>query len=69
MLEKRAGYYFSNNDAYINIVGGLRIDEPAIDLAVAMALISSLKDVPIDENVVVFGEIGLAGEIRAVSQA
>lgn len=69
VLEKRAGYYFSNNDAYINIVGGLRIDEPAIDLAVAMALISSLKDVPIDENVVVFGEIGLAGEIRAVSQA
>ena len=66
VLEKRAGYYFSNNDAYINIVGGLRIDEPAIDLAVAMALISSLKDVPIDENVVVFGEIGLAGENEAV---
>lgn len=69
VLEKRAGYYFSNNDAYINIVGGLRIDEPAIDLAIAMVLISSLKDSPIDENAVVFGEIGLAGEIRAVSQA
>ena len=69
VLEKRAGYYFSNNDAYINIVGGLRVDEPAIDLSIAMALISSLKDTPIDENVVVFGEIGLAGEIRSVSQA
>ena len=69
VLEKRAGYYFSNNDTYINIVGGLRVDEPAIDLAIAMALISSLKDTPIDEKAVVFGEIGLAGEIRAVSQA
>ena len=69
VLEKRAGYYFSNNDAYINIVGGLRVDKPAIDLSIAMALISSLKDTPVDENVVVFGEIGLAGEIRSVSQA
>lgn len=69
VLEKRAGYYFSNCDAYINIVGGLRVDEPAIDLSIAMALISSLKDTPIAENAVAFGEIGLAGEIRAVSQA
>lgn len=69
VLEKRAGYYFSNNDAYINIVGGLRVDEPAIDLSIAMALISSLKDTPVDEHAVVFGEIGLAGEIRSVSQA
>ena len=69
VLEKRAGYYFSNNDTYINIVGGLRVDEPAIDLAIAMALISSLKDTPVDEKAVVFGEVGLAGEIRAVSQA
>ncbi|MCD8027054.1 MAG: DNA repair protein RadA [Clostridiales bacterium] len=69
VLEKRAGYYFSNCDTYINIVGGLRIDEPAIDLAIAMALISSLKDKPIDEKSIAFGEIGLAGEIRAVSQA
>lgn len=56
VLEKRAGYYFSNNDTYINIVGGLRVDEPAIDLSIAMALISSLKDTPIDEKAVVFGE-------------
>lgn len=69
VLEKRAGYFFSNSDTYINIVGGLRVDEPAIDLSIAMALISSLKDTPIDEKAVVFGEIGLAGEIRAVSQA
>lgn len=69
VLEKRAGYYFSNCDTYINIVGGLRIDEPAVDLAIAMALISSLKDTPVNEEAVAFGEIGLAGEIRAVSQA
>lgn len=67
VLEKRAGYFFSNVDAYINVVGGLRLDEPAVDLTVAMALISSLKDVPIGEHSIAFGEIGLAGEIRAVS--
>ena len=69
VLEKRAGYYFSNLDAYINVVGGLRLDEPAADFSVAMALISSLKDAPLRENAVVFGEIGLAGELRAVSHA
>ncbi len=68
VLEKRAGYYFSNYDAYINIVGGLRIDEPAVDLAICMALISSLKDTHIAEDAIAFGEIGLAGEIRSVSQ-
>lgn len=67
VLEKRAGYYFSSNDAYINIVGGLRLDEPAVDLAVAMALVSSLKDIPINEQTLAFGELGLAGEIRSVS--
>ena len=69
VLEKRAGYYFSNLDAYINVVGGLRLDEPSVDLAVAMSLISSLKDTPIREDTVVFGEIGLAGELRSVSHA
>ena len=69
VLEKRAGYYFNNMDAYVNIVGGLRIDEPAVDLAICMALISSLKDNPIREDAVAFGEIGLAGEIRSVNQA
>lgn len=67
VLEKRAGFFFSNADAYLNIVGGLRLDEPAVDLAVAMALVSSLKDNPIDERTLAFGELGLAGEIRAVS--
>lgn len=69
VLEKRAGYYFSGADAYINVVGGLRLDEPAVDLAVAMALVSSLRDIPVSETAVAFGEIGLAGEIRSVSHA
>lgn len=67
VLEKRAGYYFSNLDAYVNVVGGLRLDEPAADLAVAMSLVSSLKDIPVSDDAIVFGEIGLAGEIRAVT--
>ena len=67
VLEKRAGYFFSNLDAYVNVVGGLRLDEPSVDLAVAMSLISSLKDTPIREDTVVFGEIGLAGELRSVN--
>ena len=69
VLEKRAGYYFSNTDAYVNVVGGLRLDETAVDLAVAMALVSSLKDIPIAAEAMAFGEIGLAGEIRSVSHA
>lgn len=67
VLEKRAGYYFSNCDTYINVVGGLRLDETAVDIAVAMALVSSLKDVVIPEDAIAIGEIGLAGEIRAVN--
>ncbi len=69
VLEKRAGYFFSNLDAYLNVVGGLRLDEPAADLPVALALVSSLKDKPVDEGIVAFGEVGLAGEIRSVSNA
>jgi DNA repair protein RadA/Sms len=69
VLEKRAGYYFANYDAYINIVGGLRVDERAVDLAICMALVSSLKDLIIPEDAIAFGEIGLAGEIRSVSHA
>ena len=68
VLEKRAGYFFSNLDAYVNVVGGLRLDEPSVDLAVAMALVSSLKDMVIRDDTVVFGEIGLAGELRSVSR-
>ena len=68
-LEKRLGLMFSNLDTYINIVGGIRLDEPAADLAVAMALVSGLRDIPIDENTVTFGEIGLSGELRSVPRA
>lgn len=67
VLEKRGGYFFSNTDAYINIVGGMKLDEPALDLTIAMALVSSLKDYAIKDDVLAFGEIGLAGEIRGVS--
>lgn len=66
VLEKRAGYFFGNTDVYINVVGGLRLYEPASDLSVALALISSLKDEPIRDDVIAFGEIGLGGEIRAI---
>ena len=67
VLEKRGGYYFNNCDAYINIVGGMKLDEPALDLTIAMALVSSLKDYALRDDVIAFGEIGLAGEIRGVS--
>ncbi len=67
VLEKRSGYFFSNCDAYINVVGGLRLDEPATDLSVALALISSLKDTPIRDDTLAIGEIGLGGELRTVS--
>jgi DNA repair protein RadA/Sms len=69
VLEKRLGLYFSNLDTYLNIVGGMRLDEPAADLAVAMALVSGLRDIPIDPNTIAFGEIGLSGEIRTVPRA
>lgn len=69
VLEKRGGFFFSNLDAYLNIIGGLRLNEPAADLPVALSLVSSLKDKPVNEGVVAFGEIGLAGELRVVSGA
>ena len=69
VLEKRAGFYFSNLDAYVNVVGGLHLDEPSVDLAVALALVSSLKDTVIREDTVVFGEIGLTGELRSINRA
>lgn len=68
VLEKRNGLYFSNLDAYLNVAGGIRLDEPAADLSVAMALVSALRDVPLDEDTVVFGEIGLSGEVRSISR-
>lgn len=67
VLEKRIGLRISNSDAYVNIAGGMRISEPAIDLGIVMAIISSFKNRPIDGKVLVFGEVGLSGEVRAVS--
>ena len=67
VLEKRTGYIFSMFDVYINIIGGLRIDEPAADLAVAAALYSGLIDKPLPEEMFLIGEIGLGGEIRSTS--
>lgn len=69
VLEKRSGYLFSNLDTYVNVVGGLWLEEPAVDLPVALALISGLKDTVIDAHTLAFGEIGLTGEVRAVSNA
>ena len=69
VLEKRLNMPLSSCDAYINIAGGIRMNEPAIDLAVVMAIISSYQDKPIDEKTIVFGEVGLSGEVRAVSMA
>lgn len=69
VLEKRCGLYFSNLDTYINVVGGLRLEETAADLAVVYALVSGLRDKPIPDDIVVFGEVGLSGEIRSVPRA
>lgn len=67
VLEKKCGYILGSCDVFVNVVGGLRIDEPASDLSVALALVSSLKDIVVGESVIAFGEVGLAGELRAVS--
>lgn len=67
VLEKRLGLRFSTQDVYLNIAGGMRIDEPACDAAAAMALLSSYKDIPVPEELIVMGEIGLAGECRSIS--
>lgn len=67
VLEKRAGIHLSNSDAYVNIAGGIKMNEPAIDLGIVMALVSSYRNRPINEKTIVFGEVGLSGEVRAVS--
>lgn len=69
VIEKRIGVQMGDYDAYVNIAGGMKINEPALDLALVMALLSSFKNRVIDAETIVFGEVGLAGEIRAVSQA
>ncbi len=67
VLEKRCGYFLGNMDCYANVIGGLHIDETAADLSIALAIVSSLKDVVVPEKTLAFGEIGLAGEIRSVN--
>ena len=67
VLEKRVGLPLSNYDAYINIAGGIRMNEPAIDLGIVMAIVSSYKNQSISPGTIVFGEVGLSGEVRAVS--
>lgn len=69
VLEKRLNLHLSGSDVYVNIAGGIRINEPAIDLGVVLAIVSSSRDQAIDEKVLAFGEVGLSGEVRAVSQA
>lgn len=69
VLEKRLGFHMGEFDAYVNVAGGIKINEPALDLGIVMAIISSYRDLPIDEKTIVFGEVGLSGEVRAVNMA
>ena len=68
ILEKRLGIHFSTLDTYLNVTGGIKLDEPAADLAVALSLISALRDVPVSMDTIAFGEMGLSGEIRTVAR-
>jgi len=67
VLEKRIGYRLGNHDAYVNIAGGIKINEPAVDLGIVMAIVSSYRNRPLDAKTIVFGEVGLSGEVRAVN--
>lgn len=69
VLEKRAGLMLSGNDAYVNLAGGMKLSEPAIDLGIVVAIVSSYKNIPVDEHTIIFGEVGLSGEVRGVSMA
>ena len=69
VMEKRLGLHLAGQDVYVNVVGGMKIDEPAIDLGIVLAVTSSLRESPIDHATVVLGEMGLGGEVRAISQA
>ncbi len=69
VLEKRVGLVLSGCDAYVNIAGGMRLDDPSADLGIVYALVSSFRNKPVDEGLVAFGEVGLSGEVRGVSSA
>lgn len=68
LVEKKIGYSFAGEDIYLNVAGGLEVDEPAADLGVVLSVISSIKNVPLPREMAVFGEVGLSGEVRSVSQ-
>jgi len=68
VLEKRVGLLLQTQDAYLNVAGGVRLDEPAIDLAVAVSIASSFRDRPTNPGDVIIGEVGLTGEVRRVSR-
>jgi DNA repair protein RadA/Sms len=68
VLEKRLGMTLGRQDVFVNIAGGIRIDEPAVDLSIALAIVSSMRDRAIDAGSVAIGEIGLSGEVRTVGQ-
>lgn len=69
VLEKRSGMHFADRDVFVNVAGGVKLDEPAVDLAAALALVSSFRERPLPEDLAAFGEVGLAGEVRAVDMA
>jgi len=69
VMDKRLGVHLSGQDVYVNVVGGMRIDEPAIDLGIVAAVTSSLREMPVEPGLLILGEVGLGGEVRAVSQA
>ncbi len=69
MLEKRVGFHLLGDDIFVNLVGGITLDEPAVDLGIVAAVSSSFRNIPINEQTIVFGEVGLAGEVRATSHA
>jgi DNA repair protein RadA/Sms len=69
ILEKRLGLPLSAQDVFLNVAGGLKVVEPSVDLAVALAVVSSYREAPVDARTVVVGEVGLSGEVRAVSRA
>ena len=68
VLEKRCGFQLASKDVFLNITGGIKVDDPAIDLAVAAAILSSAEDIPIPTNFCFAAEVGLTGEIRAISR-
>jgi len=68
VLEKRLGMMLGQYDVFVNIAGGVRVEEPAVDLGIAVSILSSMRDVPVDSQSIAIGEVGLSGEVRAVSQ-